>query len=59
MRLINLDPQPPTVTVDEHTKALLEKAQESARRGDTVSLKQSTSHMKRRLEAWRQAKAET
>lgn len=54
-----LDPQPPVVTVDENTKALIEEAQASARRGESVTLEQSTANMKRRLEAWHKAKADT
>jgi hypothetical protein len=59
MQSIPLEPQPTSVEVDENTKALLEQAQASAQRGETVTLEQSTTNMERRLEAWRKAKAET
>jgi len=58
MELVKLEHQPPVVTVDENTKLLLEEAPSSARCGETVTLEQSTTNMKRRLEAWRNAKAD-
>lgn len=56
MEYPRLEPQPPTVTVDEATKALLNQSQVSAQRGETVMLEQSIVNMRRRLKGWRKAK---
>jgi hypothetical protein len=59
MNSVNLERQPEAVKVYENTEALLEPAQASARSGETFTLEQSSFNMKRRLEAWRKAKADT
>jgi len=44
--------------VDDVTKAAIEAAQESARRGELVTLEQSTINLRKRIQAWRKAKEE-
>ena len=53
MQSINLE-ELAAAPVDEATKAAIEEAQASARRGETVTLEQSNINLEKRLKAWRQ-----
>lgn len=56
MESIRLEPQPTVEPLDEATKAAIQKGLDSARRGELVTLEESTINLRKRLEAWRKAK---
>ena len=44
--------------VDDATKAAIEEAQASVRRGEAITLEQSDINLRKRLEAWRESRKE-
>ena len=57
MERIQLERQAPQ-PIDDATKAALEQAREEERRGETVTLEQSTDLVRKQYQAWRKVQQE-